>query len=121
MTLRALLPLALAAGCATQAERLEAPKTVSGLELAAYAVQEECFALAEGDRVGYRFNARNPVAFNVHFHEGNAVLLPVDVKATVAESGEFIADRVTVYCLMWEAGAQGSALEYRVQRLRTLP
>ena len=121
MTLRALLPLVLAAGCATPIERLEAPKTVSGFELAPYAVQEECFALAAGDRVGFRFNARDPVAFNVHFHEGNAVILQVDVKATVAESGEFAADRVQVYCLMWEAGAQGSALEYRVQRLRRPP
>jgi hypothetical protein len=120
MTLRALLPLALAAGCAIQPERLEAPKTVSGLELAPYALHEECVALAAGDRVGYRFNARNPVAFNVHFHEDNAVILPVDVKATVEESGEFTADRVQVYCLMWEAGAQGSVLEYRVQRLRSL-
>jgi hypothetical protein len=121
MTLRALLPLALAAGCATQSERLDAPKTVSGLELAPYALEEECFELSAGDRVGYRFNARNPVAFNVHFHDGNAVILPVDVKTTLAESGEFTADRVQIYCLMWEAGAQGSALEYRVQRLRRLP
>jgi hypothetical protein len=121
MTLRALLPLALAAGCATQSERLDAPKVVSGLELAPYALHEECFALAAGDRVGYRFDAREPVAFNVHFHEGNTVILPVDVKATVEESGDFTADRGQFYCLTWEAGAQGSALEYRVQRLRHLP
>jgi len=121
MTLRALLPLAFAAGCATQPQRLDVPKIVSGLDLAPYALHEECFALVTGDRVGYRFNARYPVAFNVHFHEGNAVILPVDVKSTVEESGDFTADREQVYCLMWEAGAQGSALDYRLQRLRSLP
>ena len=121
MTLRALLPLVLAAGCATPSERLDAPKVVSGLDLAPYALQEECFALTTGDRVGYRFKARYPVAFNVHFHEGNTVIMPVDLKATVDESGDFTADRTQVYCLMWEAGAEGSALEYRLQRLRSLP
>ena len=121
MTLRALLPLALAAACVTQPERLDVPRIVSGLDLAPYALHEECFTLVTGDRVGYRFSARYPVAFNVHFHEGNAVIMPVDVKATVEESGDFTADRAQVYCLMWEAGAQGSALDYRLQRLRSLP
>jgi hypothetical protein len=120
MTLRALLPLALAAGCAIEPGRLEVPIVVTGIELAAYAVREECFALAEGDRIGYRFNAGQPIAFSVQFREGNTVIEPVDLKATLEESGDFTADREQVYCMLWEAGPNGSTLEYRVQRLRRL-
>ena len=62
--------------------------------------------------------AAAPLAFNVHFHDGNAVIEPISVASTQGESGEFSADRDQTYCLMWEAGAGGSVLEYRVERLR---
>ncbi|HWZ73386.1 MAG TPA: hypothetical protein VN326_18170 [Casimicrobiaceae bacterium] len=85
-----------------------------GLELAPYATLEECFALEPGERIGYRFESRFPVAFNVHFNEDNAVVMPISHDGTTSESGDFAADRKQVYCLMWEAGAEGSVLDYRV-------
>jgi len=122
MTLvRALIPVALLAGCAAQAQRLEAPKVVSGLGLAPYSIHEECMTLARGERIGYRFTAQPPVAFNVHFHEENAVIMPIDVAAASDESGVFTADRDQAYCLMWEAGPQGTRLDYRVQPLERRP
>src|SRR5207302_1114341 len=66
--------IAMTAGCASAPGRLQAPKAVFGLELAPYATTEECIALEPGERIGYRFEARLPVAFNGHFHEDNAVL-----------------------------------------------
>ena len=117
-------PLAIAmaalgvAGCAAPPERLDAPKVVVGLEIAPYGVHEECVELKAGRRVGYLFRAAAPLAFNVHFHDGNAVIEPISAQRTQGESGEFVADRDQTYCLMWEAGAVGSVLDYRVERLR---
>ncbi|HEY2863707.1 MAG TPA: hypothetical protein VGK37_08820 [Casimicrobiaceae bacterium] len=106
------------AACATAPDRLDVPKIVSGLEIAPYGVYEECIEMQTGQRVGYLFRAAVPVAFNVHFHDGNAVIEPVSSAHTQGESGEFSADRDQVHCLMWEAGPGGSVLEYRVEKLR---
>jgi FtsP/CotA-like multicopper oxidase with cupredoxin domain len=101
-------------GCASAPGRLQAPKAVSGVELAPYAIFEECIALEQGERVAYRFESRLPVAFNIHFHEDNAVIMPVSRDGTISESGDFAADRKEIYCLTWEAGAGGSVLDYRM-------
>ncbi|HEY7945751.1 MAG: hypothetical protein ACHP7M_07380 [Burkholderiales bacterium] len=120
---RVSLPFALAAAlgiaaCASAPDRLETPKVVVGLEISPYGVYEECVELQAGQRIGYLFRAAVPVAFNIHFHDGNAVIEPIARARTGGESGEFVADRGQTYCLMWEAGAGGSALDYRVARLR---
>jgi hypothetical protein len=104
--------------CATAPDRLEVPKVVVGLDLAPYTVYEECVLLQAGQRIGYLFRAAAPLAFNIHFHDGNAVIEPVSAASTRGESGEFSADRDQTYCLMWEAGPAGSVLEYRVEKLR---
>ncbi len=87
-----------------------------GAKIAPYAMIEECMALEPGERVAYRFEARLPVAFNVQFHDGNAVVLPVSRDRTTSESGDFSADRKQVYCLTWEAGAEGSIVDYRINQ-----
>ena len=104
--------------CATPPDRLDTPKVIVGLEIAPYGAYEECVELQAGGRVGYLFRAVAPLAFNVRFHDGNAVIEPISVASTQGESGEFTADRDQTYCLMWEAGAGGSVLDYRVERLR---
>jgi hypothetical protein len=106
------------AACATAPDRLDAPKVVAGLELSPYAVYEQCVILATAERVGYLFRSSAPLAFNVRFHDGNAVIEPISSANTQGESGEFVADRDQTYCLMWEAGAAGSWLDYRVEKLR---
>ena len=106
--------MAVMAGCASAPDRLLAPKAMSGVGLAPYAIIEECVALEPGERIAYRFESRRPVAFNIHFHEDNAVIMPVSSDRTTSESGDFAADRKELYCLMWEAGAEGSVLDYRV-------
>ena len=106
--------IAMTAGCASAPGRLLAPKVVSGLDLAPYATVEECVELEAGERIAYRFDARQPVAFNLHFHDGNAVIMPVSSDGTTSESGDFTADRNEIYCLTWEAGGEGSILDYRV-------
>jgi hypothetical protein len=110
----AALCVAMAAGCASAPPRLDEPKSVSGLQLAPFATTEDCFALESGERLDYRFEARIPVAFNVHFHDGNAVIMPITRTGATSDAGDFTADRKEVYCMAWEAGADGSVLDYRV-------
>ncbi|MGH8850219.1 MAG: hypothetical protein ACREYD_04410 [Casimicrobiaceae bacterium] len=106
------------ASCASPPDRLEAPKVVVGLEISPYAEYEECVELTAGERIGYLFRAAVPVAFNIHFHDGNAVIEPISRERTAGESGELVADRDQTYCLMWQAGAGGSTLDYRVARVQ---
>jgi hypothetical protein len=114
----ALVAVLGTAACATAPDRLEVPKVVVGLDISPYVVYEQCVLLQAGDRIGYLFRATVPLAFNIHFHDANAVIEPISAASTQGESGEFSADRDQTYCLMWEAGADGSVLEYRVERLR---
>ncbi len=108
--------VALALGsCATEVNRLGEPTVATGIEIAPYAIYEECIALQSGERIGYRFYVEPHVAFNIHFHEANAVIMPVNVLSTGEEAGDFLADRAETYCLMWEAGPVGAVLSYRVQ------
>jgi hypothetical protein len=110
----AALCIAIIAGCSSTPARLDAPKAVFGLQIAPFATIEECISLDAGERIGFRFDARFPVAFNVHFHDGNAVVMPLTSDGTISESGDFAADRKQVYCLTWEAGAEGNVIDYRI-------
>ena len=103
--------------CAADPYRLATERGAAGVELAPYALREECVALRAGERIGFYFISLAPVAFNIHYHDANAVIMPIVREHATNESGEFTADRTQIYCLMWEAGAQPSILEYRVRLL----
>jgi hypothetical protein len=111
----------LACACAADPYRFDAPRTAADVELAPYALHEECVTLDAGQRFDFYFVSATPVAFNVHYHDANAVIMPIVREHATRESGEFIADHRNVYCLMWEAGAEASVLEYRVRPLPTRP
>ncbi len=118
------LPFALAAalGIAACAIGARSPGGAEGRrrprDFALWRVRGMRRSCRRAQRIGYLFRAAVPVAFNIHFHDGNAVIEPISAARTQGESGEFVADRDQTYCLMWEAGAGGSALDYRVARLR---
>ena len=97
------------------------PKVRFQVELSPYSVHEECIEMRSGERIGYVFEARVPIAFSIQYKDGNAVILPLTRDSTTDESGDFIADRDHVYCLVWKSGAEGSAIAYRLRRLNELP
>jgi hypothetical protein len=105
----------VACGCAADPYRLDGPRSAAGVELAPYALHEECVALDPGERIDFYFVSVAPVAFNIHYHDANAVIMPIEREHATQESGEFTAERKEVYCLMWEAGAEPTVLEYRVR------
>jgi hypothetical protein len=112
----ALLTLTyLLTACASSDYRLDGPRSAAGVEIAPYAIHEECVALEPGDRINYYFESVAPVAFNIHYHDANAVIMPVTRDKVTQDSGDFTAERKEIYCLMWEAGPEPSVLEYRIR------
>jgi hypothetical protein len=95
----------------------DAPKKVVGHLLPPYELHEECVELKPGDRLEYTFESTEPVDFNIHYHDGNAVVMPVVREKSRADAGVYAPPVAHHYCLMWEAGAAGAAIDYQV-RLR---
>ena len=116
----ALLVALWTTGCATPSDPylLDRPRSGAGVEIAAYALHEECFTLDVGERIDYYFSSTASIAFNIHYHDANAVVLPVAREHATEDSGEFVADRKQIYCMMWEAGAEAALLDYRVRPKR---
>ena len=116
MRAAAVLVAAVAiAGCAATTMRAGAPKVVKAHPLPSYQIHEECFKLREGDRVEFRFESSEPVDFNIHYHEGQAVVMPISREKSRSDAGIYVARIAQDYCLMWEAGAAGALINYRIQ------
>ena len=111
-----LAALALA-GCATP-NTGDAPKVVQGYPLPSYQIHEECLVLKPGERIEYRFESTEPVDFNIHYHEGKAVVMPLVREKSREDAGMYAVTLAQDYCLMWEAGAAGTVLDYRVRVAR---
>lgn len=104
--------------CTTALVTADTPKTVYAHVLGPYEGHEECMHVDVGDRVEFAFESTEPVDFNVHYHEGKTVMMPIVRDGTRADAGVFAPPLAQDYCLMWEAGAAGALLDYRV-RLRS--
>ena len=107
----------LALSACTTAITADSPKAVRAQPIAPYEWHEECLHLDVGDRLEFAFEATEPVDFNVHYHEGKTVVMPISRDKIRADAGVFAPAIAQDYCLMWEAGAAGALLDYRV-RLR---
>ena len=116
LTLLMALPLV---GCAAQPTIVPGKvREVKAHPLPPYQMHEECAKLQPGDRLEYSFTADAPLHFNIHYHEGKAVVMPLSRDKVKADSGEFKVLIAQEYCLMWEAGAGGTPLDYRVRLIR---
>jgi hypothetical protein len=117
LAIAALSALPLLTGCAAAPVTADAPKSVAGHPLSPYESHDECVRLAPGDRLEYAFEASEPVAFDLRYREGAAVVAPVVREQSRTDAGMFVARLARDYCLMWEAGAAGALIDYRL-RLR---
>ena len=102
-------------GCTAPAITADAPKTVRARPLPSYQIHEECFRLEPGDRVEYGFASTEPVEFNLHYHAGSAVVMPVAREGSLEDAGIYAAMFAHDYCLMWEAGPAGAMIDYRIR------
>jgi hypothetical protein len=107
------LVLALS-GCATESIRPGIPREVTGATINPYEALEECLLMMPGDWLSYRFDAQRPVAFNIHYHEGQAVIMPVSRDDVTSDDDAFRPLLNQEYCLMWQAGREGAVLDYRI-------
>ncbi len=96
-------------------------RDVADHELPPHAIHEECFVLAQGDRIEYVFASTRPVRFGIHYRTGNADVAPVGRATVGADAGLFTAVLAQDYCLRWEAGAEGTELRYRLRARRSAP
>jgi len=107
------LALAVSA-CAGERIRPGNPLEVTGQRINPFELHEECVQLTPEDRLVYRFTAQRPVAFNIHYHEGKTVIMPVTRDDVTTDDGTFRPLIAQDYCLMWEAGREGAILDYRI-------
>ncbi len=64
-------------------------------------VHEVCMTLLEGQNVAYFFKSSETMNFNIHYHEGEKVIFPVEEYPTNMGSDVFSAPIEQGYCLMW--------------------
>ena len=113
-----LLIAVLAAGAALAAET---KSTTSGDTHAFSAtvnpggVHEECVKLAKDESRRYEWSSSAATDFNIHYHEGQAVVMPISREKAHSDAGVYVARIAQDYCLMWEAGAAGALINYRIQ------
>jgi hypothetical protein len=100
--------------CAGETIRPGTPLEVTGQRINPFELHEECVRLAPGDRLSYRFDAQRPVAFNIHYHQGKTVIMPVSRDSVTADDDVFRPLIAQEYCLMWEAGREGAIIDYRI-------
>jgi len=101
--------------CTAPGITADAPKTVRAQPLPSYQIHEECVTLEPGDRIEYAFESDEPVAFNLHYREGSAVVMPVVHDGWLEDAGVYVARIAHDYCLTWEAGPRGATIGYRIR------
>ena len=112
----AALALAVLAGCVAPIAP-DQPRRITGLTILPYETLRECARLRADDRLEYAFEATEPVAFEIRYFEGSTAVSPIVRDSTRADAGVFVATDAREYCLVWEAGAAGTLIDYRL-RLR---
>ena len=75
--------------------------------------------LDRGESFDFYFVSAAPVAFNIHYRDANAVIMPFTRDNATRDSGVFTADHKDVYCIAWKAGAEPSILEYQLRPLQS--
>ena len=73
--------------CVASPISADAPKTVRGHWLPPYGVHEECLRLEPGDRAEFAFESTEPVDFNFHYHDGQAVVMPLVREKSRGDAG----------------------------------
>jgi hypothetical protein len=117
----ALALVATLAACAQAPIALDEPRAVSAMPLPPYEARQECVRLAEGDRLDFSFDATEPVAFEIRYREGGAVIAPLVRDVARSDAGVFLARLPRVYCLVWEAGVAGTLVDYRLRLRPAVP
>ena len=78
---------------------------------------EVCGALTAGRQVAWSFDASGPTDFNVHYHQGNQVVLPIQMKQVARAEDALRIESDQGYCWMWtNRSVSAISLTARFQR-----
>jgi hypothetical protein len=102
------------AACTTPPVEPGVPRIAERVVVLPYQVHDQCFRLAPGERLDWRYESTQPLAFSIHYHENNAELATVVRDASTSDSGTFEALSAQNYCLSWESGPPGAIIGYRL-------
>jgi hypothetical protein len=89
-------------------------RALDAVGIAPYGLHDECFDLAVGDKLDYRYESRGPVDFDLRYREDGFVVSPIVRPHSIADSDIFEALVPARYCATWQAGAQALAVTYRL-------
>ena len=89
--------------------------TQGEVTLAPSEFHEFCVEVAAGGGFDYAFRSEQPVDFDIHYHEGQAIRFPVRMTGVSEEAARFVAPEDRSYCLMWvNQSVAPTSLTYRV-------
>ncbi len=95
----------------------QADEGVSRLFIGSKKVKEVCLELKAAESIRYGFEASAPLAFNIHYHEGEVLHYPVKRSAIQMLDAVLSAQISQTYCLMWTNSDEDPVdLELRLQR-----
>ena len=84
-------------------------------ELEPVGLVEVCGPLKAGDRVTWAFNATAGLDFNIHYHEGEEVVYPVQEPASSSLTNTLTATIDQTYCWMWTS-EEAASLRLKLRR-----
>ncbi len=70
-------------------------------EIKAGGILEVCGKLMLGTKIDWQYQSAKPLDFNIHFHEGKKVSLPVKYQARDSAAEQFEVTQSQDYCWMW--------------------
>ena len=77
------------------------PARSGTLTLAPLEFQESCIEMTALDEIQYEFQSDRPVEFDIHYHEGLTISVPVRLSQVTEHADRFVADGDRSYCLTW--------------------
>lgn len=88
-------------------------------ELKAGGSLELCGQLDAGLKIDWRYQSTQALDFNIHFHEGKDVVVPVKHKAKAELQEQFEVKQTQGYCWMWtNKSKEKASLEIALERLK---
>ncbi len=57
--------------------------------------------MAAGEEIRYAFRSEQPVAFDIHYHDGFTIQYPLRTKEVAKTSASFVAELDQSYCFLW--------------------
>ncbi|MEO7253489.1 MAG: hypothetical protein ABIZ64_04510 [Casimicrobium sp.] len=100
------LTVVAAASCPARAELIDIAWNSSGQFEKTATVPpgkflELCGGLSSGQTIGWSFDADQALDFNIHFHEGKAVVFPAKYEGAKQAAGTLNVVAKQDYCWMW--------------------